>query len=158
MTVMRARWATEDDAAEIVRLRRLMFADMGFDTRVDDWEAPARRAIRDELRAGRLVAAVVDPPDGSAGLAASGVVQFETRLPSPGFPGTTKGYLSSMSTDPRWQRRGLARDVITLLLAECNARGAAFVDLHATAAGRPLYEQLGFGVRGGNPELRLYLT
>ena len=148
------RVAGPADAHEIVRLRRLMFEAMGVDLSDDRWEAAALAAIPAQMEAGRLVAIVVDAPDDSGFLAASGVVQFESRLPSPGLSGAVKGYVSSISTDAKWRRNGFAGLVLDRLLHECRDRGATVVELHATDAGRSLYERVGFRLRTGGPEMR----
>jgi GNAT superfamily N-acetyltransferase len=148
------RRATEDDVAELVRLRRLMFEAMGLGTRDDRWQRAAAEVIGRDLGAGRLVAAVVDAPDGSRALAASGIAQFAAHIPGPTTPASTRAYLSSMSTDPRWRRRGYGTRVLDLLMDLCRARGAGVVELHATDAGRVLYERVGFVPRPGAPEMR----
>lgn len=148
------RLATLADVAELVRLRRLMFEAMGLDTRDDGWQHGAAEVIDRDLRAERLVAAVVDAPDGSGGLAASGIAQFGAHIPAPTNPTTTRAYVSSMSTDPRWQRRGYGTRVLDRLMDLCRSRGVGVVELHATDAGRILYERVGFVPRPGAPEMR----
>lgn len=149
-----ARPATAHDVAELVRLRRLMFEAMGLDTRDGSWERVAVEVIGRDLRADRLVAAVVDAPDGSGALAAGGIAQFAAHIPGPTNPAATRAYLSSMSTDPRWRRRGYGTRVLELLMDLCRARRAGVVELHATDAGRILYERAGFVPRPGAPEMR----
>lgn len=151
----RARLAVDSDVDEIVRLRRLMFEEMGLDTSSDGWEAAARDVIRRELAAGHMVAIVIDAPDGTGGLVASGIVQFDIGLPSPGIESSGRAYISSMSTDRDWRGRGFAGDILAELLDECDNRGVTTVGLHATPQGRSIYERSGFRVRGGNPEMRL---
>jgi GNAT superfamily N-acetyltransferase len=156
----RVRLATAADTDELVRLRRLMFDAMGVDTRNDRWEGAVAELIPHELAEDRLVAAVVDAPDGaatpagSARLAASGIVQFERRMPGPDHPGTTRAYLSSMSTDPRWRQCGYGTSILARLMECCRDRGVGVVELHATDVGRRLYERVGFVLRPGAPEMR----
>jgi GNAT superfamily N-acetyltransferase len=45
---------------------------------------------------------------------------------------------------PEYRRRGLARALTELAIGWCRQRGCAAVRLHASPAGRPLYESLGF--------------
>jgi GNAT superfamily N-acetyltransferase len=151
----KARFATAADVDELVRLRRLMFEAMGVDATSGAWQAAAALTFATEMDAGRLVAVVVDAPDG-VGLAASGVVQFESRLPSPERQGMVKAYISSMSTDPRWRRRGFASAVLALVLEECRRRDVVVAGLHATESGRPVYERAGFLPRAGYPEMRWF--
>jgi GNAT superfamily N-acetyltransferase len=151
-----ARRAEPDDAPELTRLRAVMFAAMG---QGDDesW----RPACEDDLRlllSGDAVAAfVVDAPDGS-GLACGVVGTLDRRLPGCGRTRrhSVVGHVSSMATDPRWRRRGLARTALEALLDWFADRGAASVTLNATAEGEPLYRSLGFS-RQTHPALRLAL-
>jgi GNAT superfamily N-acetyltransferase len=146
------RSARADDAVELVRLRRTMFDSMGILSDQRSWETTAAAILIQEIQSERLVAKVIDGP---TGLAASGVVQFETRLPSPNNSSTTKAVISSMSTDPAHRRRGHARVILRALLDECNSRGAAIIELRATSDGRPLYEEFGFEIHNGNPLMTL---
>lgn len=49
-----------------------------------------------------------------------------------------------MYTDPDYRRRGLARQITHVMIFWCRAEGFASVSLHASKAGRPLYEAMGF--------------
>jgi GNAT superfamily N-acetyltransferase len=150
------RRAVPADAAEITRLRRLMFMAMGLDCDRTDWQQPCVAFFEHHLGADDVVAMVVDAPDG-AGLAASGVIELSRQIPSPRAPRGTNAYISTISTDPRWRRRGMAAAIMDALLEVARDAAIDNVDLHATAQGRPLYERLGFAERPGNPALRLPL-
>jgi len=151
----RPRPACESDVTELVRLRRLMFDEMGIDTSNTAWEAAAHDTLLREMAADRLFASVVDSPDDTGTLVASGVVQFEVGLPFPGVESPGRAYISSMSTDRDWRGRGWGTEILRCLLAECEARGAEVIGLHATAQGQPIYKRHGFRTRGGSPEMRL---
>ena len=152
----RARLATLSDAAELVRLRALMFDSVGVDTSGPHWRQACLAHLRENLGGPRLLGAVIDAPDGS-GLAAGGLADILIRPPGPSLPDGRSGYLGSISTDPRFQRRGYGRAVVTLLLAELQRAGVHRVELHATNAGEPLYRSLGFTERSGGLEMRLVL-
>jgi mannose-6-phosphate isomerase-like protein (cupin superfamily)/GNAT superfamily N-acetyltransferase len=151
----RTRFAVDNDVDEIVRLRRLMFEEMGLDTSSDGWEEVARDVIRREMAGDRMVAVVIDSPTGAGDLVASGIVQFDIGLPGPGIESSGRAYISSMSTDRDWRGRGFAGEILTALLGECDRRGVTVIGLHATPQGRSIYERHGFQPRGGNPEMRL---
>ena len=55
-----------------------------------------------------------------------------------------RGLLYGLYTDPRFRRRGLARRIVLTAIESCRERGMTAVILHASDAGRPLYEMLGF--------------
>ena len=151
------RLAIARDIPDLVALRRQMFESMGRPADAG-WEAVASDLFSRELLTGRLVAAVVDSPDGSDQLVASGVVMFELRLPSASSHATTKAYISSMSTYPKWRRRGFGSAILQRLIEVSEARGAHVIELRATEDGRPLYEAAGFDVDAGMPLLRRYLA
>jgi Acetyltransferases len=47
-------------------------------------------------------------------------------------------------TEPEYRRRGIARQIMEIIIAWCKQEGFARVSLHASEHGRPLYESLGF--------------
>jgi ribosomal protein S18 acetylase RimI-like enzyme len=134
-----------------------MFEAMGVDGRAAAWEPACIAFLAEGFGKPDVVGMVVDAPDGG-GLAASGVIELTRTIPSPRSPHGTAAYISTISTDPRWRRRGMAAAIMDALLVVARAAGIDNVDLHATEEGRPLYERLGFVERPGNPALRLALT
>ncbi|GAB3590794.1 hypothetical protein GCM10027446_06620 [Angustibacter peucedani] len=153
MTAPLARQATPDDVDELVRLRAVMFE--GFELPDagpprEGWQARARTAFLDGMAAGRLVAFVAEAPDG-AGLASCAVGFVDGRLPGP-FRDGSSGHVSSVATDPRWRRQGLARAVVAALVAWFDQEGVERVQLSASSEGEGLYRRLGFA-EGHNPVL-----
>jgi ribosomal protein S18 acetylase RimI-like enzyme len=55
-----------------------------------------------------------------------------------------RAYLLNFYVAPEVRRRGLARELLGLAVAEARARGIKVVTLHASKFGKPLYEQTGF--------------
>lgn len=140
------RLGRREDAAEFVRLRRLMFQSMGANLVDQDWEAAAADHYRSGLEDGSLLAVVVDQPDGER-LAATGVATLATAIPSPLVPDGRKAYISSMCTDVGYRRQGLARVILDELIACIEAAGIRWIDLHATDDGMALYRSFGFAPR-----------
>lgn len=138
---MTARPAKAQDIPEVVRLAQLMYASMG--QRCDaTWRAAATAACT--ARLGRdLAVFVVDGPEPGL-LAASGAGTIAARLPSPTNPAGRVGYVQWICTDPGSRFRGHARAVLRGLLEWYEQAGVPVVELHATAAGEPLYRSLGF--------------
>ncbi|BDM70629.1 N-acetyltransferase [Streptomyces nigrescens] len=142
------RAAAPGDAAELVRLRRLMFRAMNGEDQPGGWEqeaeAVARRLLSGpEPRLGAFVVA----GDGAAGaphLAACAVGTVEQRLPAPGHPSGRFGFVFNVCTDPRYRGRGYARATTEALLDWFAEQGVSRVDLHATDGAEPLYRSLGF--------------
>lgn len=150
--------ASPDDLDELVRLRRVMFESMGIDCTDRSWESVCRGRLAERLDGpdASTVAVVVDhPAAGRAGLVASGIYELQLGLAGPTNPAGRRAYISSVSVDPAFRRRGLARAVMGHLGAELTRRGIDRVELHATPDGRRLYEQLGFRDRPGGAEMQL---
>lgn len=55
-----------------------------------------------------------------------------------------RAYLMNFYVAPEMRRRGLARELLAMAVAEAKARGIKVVTLHASKFGKPLYEQNGF--------------
>lgn len=136
------RLAVPGDAHEIVRLRQLMFHAMGVTSIDSTWLVPAEQHLTRAIASDHTVAVVVDAPRG--GLAGCGVIEFQQRIPSPSNPTGRTGYVSTVSTDPDWRHRGIARAVLVRLLAEAEHRATGRVELHATPDGIDLYRTAGF--------------
>ncbi|MEU4210869.1 GNAT family N-acetyltransferase [Streptomyces sp. NPDC026206] len=142
------RRARPEDAAEIVRLRRLMFAAMDGQDSPGAWERDAEEMARRRLAAdGTALGAFVvdgDPEGDGPHLAACAVGRVEERLPAPGHPSGLFGFVFTVCTDGRYRGRGFARATTQALLEWFAAQGVTRVDLHATPDAEPLYRSLGF--------------
>ena len=64
--------------------------------------------------------------------------------PHPLDPGTKRGYILNVYTEPAHRRLGLFKLLMERATATSREHGARVTALHATAIGRPLYEMLGF--------------
>jgi GNAT superfamily N-acetyltransferase len=140
------RRATPADAEDLTRLRGLMHAAMGAAALTDEWREACVLAFRRRLATDDFVAYGVEA-DGR--LVSCGAGWIEEHLPSPRQLDGRRGHIASMSTEPDWQRNGFAREVLTALMGWFAAASVVRVDLRATDAGRPLYEELGFRALGG---------
>ncbi|GGO72343.1 GNAT family N-acetyltransferase [Nonomuraea cavernae] len=152
-----ARRATAADAAELVRLRGVMFADLpGQESEGDAWMRSAVEALRRRLDEPdpSMVAFVVERPDRPGELAACAVGAVEFRLGGPRNPSGVSGYVFNVVTDLAYRRRGYSRLCVTALLDWYRDRGITAVHLRASTQGEPLYRSLGF-VRTADPAMRL---
>lgn len=138
---MPLRRANPSDAAELVRLRRVMFEAMGVDHSPPEWAANAETLLREHLASGHMAAFVVED-DGR--VVSCGVGMVEQRLPGPRSPSGRWGYVQSMATDPDMRGRGYARAVFAALTEWFEGEGVTSVELHATEQGAPLYRSFGF--------------
>jgi GNAT superfamily N-acetyltransferase len=140
-TVRRAR---VDDVPVIMHQRRAMFEAMHMgtpeqldrmDREIGQWLAP-RLASEEYL--GWFVVDAEGSPQAGAGL---WVIPWP---PGPLDANQRRGYVLNVYTEPASRRYGLARLLLTTILDWCQAEGLITVSLHASIAGRPLYESLGF--------------
>jgi ribosomal protein S18 acetylase RimI-like enzyme len=140
------RRAEAADAADLVRLRAQMLADMGRSAGDEDdpWRARAQEWFAGRLvRRGEFAAFVVDDPDDGVVACSAGICDFHA--PGPGNLAGVRGHVFNMSTFPAHRRRGHARACLDALLDwfrdETEARA---VNLNATADGIALYRSVGF--------------
>jgi GNAT superfamily N-acetyltransferase len=90
-------------------------------------------------------------------IVATGGVHFYSLLPN-FFNFTGAGaYIQNIYTLAPYRRRGIAKEIFKLLMQEVAAKGAIQVSLHASEAGRGLYEQFGFKKREGGLVLGLHV-
>lgn len=75
---------------------------------------------------------------------AAGTLALFVRLPYPGNLAGREAYLLNMYTVPAWRARGIATALLDAMTAHARAMGLGKVWLHASDAGRPLYERIGF--------------
>jgi RimJ/RimL family protein N-acetyltransferase len=146
------RRATADDAAELSRLREVMFASFGPAPDRTLWWDAAVKELQNALADpdGPLQAFVVDADGepGAAGpsgeLASCAVGVIDRRLPSAHNPVGLAGYVLSVATDPRYRRRGYARAVVQATLDWFESHGIQRVELHASADAEAMYRSMGF--------------
>lgn len=146
-----ARTATENDIPELVRLRALLFDDLGGDffnpaNAGDDWRDALARVFRQKLAEPDCRILVVD---GDTGLAACGIGTIEQWFPGPHSRNGRIGHVIGMVTDPTYRRRGHGRAIMLGLLDWFRDRDAVRVDLTASHEAEPLYRRLGFS---GHPD------
>jgi GNAT superfamily N-acetyltransferase len=121
-----------------------MFADMGKGTpaELDAMDATflpyVRRALADGRYRGWLACASTGQVVAGGGLI---VHEWPARA---GDPNTQRAYILNVYTEPEYRQQGLARRIVTTIIEWCRAQGFQTVALHASDAGRPLYEALGF--------------
>ncbi|MFB7630892.1 GNAT family N-acetyltransferase [Streptomyces sp. NPDC056149] len=145
------RAAAPGDAAELVRLRRLMYLAMNGRDQPGSWERDAEAVARRQLARpdGRMVGFVVEADGDTAGaagprLAACALGTIDERLPSPVHPTGRRGFVFNVCTDPGYRGRGYARATTEALLGWFAEQGIGRVDLHATDDAEGLYRSLGF--------------
>jgi GNAT superfamily N-acetyltransferase len=143
---MNIRQATLADIPELVTLRMALFAELG-EALGDQGEALHQASVDYFSRAmaeGRLISWVAEEGEAGRGLLAVGSLALFERPPYPGNLPGREAYLLNMYTRPSWRRRGLARQLLAAMTRYADLAKFGKLWLHASEAGRPLYEQAGF--------------
>ena len=138
------RAATIADAAAIAHHRVAMFRDMGIlpEGEATELLAASHAYLMTALPSGQYLGWVVEA---RGRIVAGGGALLRRLLPRPGHVhGSEEAYLLNVYTDPQHRRRGLARQLMQLILAWCDTRGITRITLHASNAGRLVYQGLGF--------------
>ncbi len=139
----RLRTATLADLPIIMRHRRHMFIDMGFkdDASLEAMEASSTSFIESGLESGSYRGWLVET---ASGVVAGGGVVLLAYPSSPRDPSLRRAFIINMYTEPAFRRQGLAKGLMEEMIRWCKEQGFAWVALHASDAGRHLYESLGF--------------
>ncbi len=137
------REATVADLATIMHHRRGMFFDMGFSDEValEAMEATSAPFLAAGLEDGSYRGWLVER---EGRVVAGGGLVIAGHPSAPNNPMPKRAWILSVYTEPEHRRRGYAKAVIEAIVAWCRSEGYAWVSLHASEAGRRLYETLGF--------------
>ncbi len=155
MSEFNIRAATLADIPALLQHRRMMWWDMG---RRDETALELMQQAANEY----FTAAVADGSyRGFLAVKATGEVIGGGGIVISAWPGILnqrrpqRAMILNMYVEHEYRRRGVARALIEAMIAWCRESGFVNVSLHASDAGRPLYEQLGFKP---TKEMRLDLT
>ena len=133
-----------EDLEEVLRHRCGMFHDMGF---TDEATLHAvAESSRDFLCRGLhegwyrgWFAVTGDRVMAGAGLLITDWVAHPTSAHDP-----RRAYVVNVYTYPEFRRRGLAKELMQVIIEACRHEGFRTIWLHASEHGRPLYSSLGF--------------
>jgi ribosomal protein S18 acetylase RimI-like enzyme len=132
-----------DDLELICRHREMMFQEAGFAggplrTMTAHFRAWLQPRLADGSYFGYLLI------DAGRPVAGVGLMLIDWP-PHPAHPTQDRrGYVLNVYVEPAHRRQGLAQRLMTMAEAEFARRGVGFAILHATEAGRPLYQQNGW--------------
>lgn len=149
------RPATQADIPTIVTHRRKMFEDMQVakPEAIERGTEAALPWLEDRFASGYYRGWLAVNAAGEV-VAGAGLMLLDWP-PGPIDHTATRGYILNVYTEQAYRRRGLARRLVQRLMDWCYDNGIYTVTLHASEAGRPIYESLGF--RASN-EMRLVRT
>jgi ribosomal protein S18 acetylase RimI-like enzyme len=146
--MLTTRLAAIADAGLITAHRKAMFAEMGnvTDSTLSEMSRNFEPWVKRMLEAGKYVGWVVEA--GNRQIASAGFFELEWP-PHPLDPQAChRGYLLNFWVEAAYRGQGVARSLVTECLAEARKRRLHVVSLHASDAGRRVYEAMGF--RGTN--------
>jgi ribosomal protein S18 acetylase RimI-like enzyme len=141
--MLKTRLIGASDLDLVCRHREAMFRSVGHpDELLAEMIASFRIWLRPRLADGSYFGFIVE--DDSLPVAGIGLMVIDWP-PHPSHPSQDKrGYVLNVLVEPSHGRQGLGRMLMNLAESELRKRGVGFSILHATAAGRLLYEQLGW--------------
>jgi ribosomal protein S18 acetylase RimI-like enzyme len=137
------RRATPADAEAIGQQRLRMFADAGVaeESAMGEMTANFVEWVRPRLADGSYVGWLVEQDGQLVAGAGLWVIDWPPHFMD---ADPQRAYLLNFYVAPEMRRRGLARDLLALAIAEAKARQIKVVTLHASKFGKPVYEQAGF--------------
>lgn len=141
---IKIRRACLADLGHILLHRLAMFEEMGFREAevLDRVEAISREYFTEALRAGTYLGWIAEDTNGQV-IGGGGIVVADW----PGFPGENhakRAWILNMYTEPGARRHGVAKRLMEAMIEWCRSQGYGSVSLHASTAGRPIYESMGF--------------
>jgi ribosomal protein S18 acetylase RimI-like enzyme len=138
------RHASIVELETLIAHRRAMFHDMGYSDEValDSMSAKFRPWLLERMNSGDYHAWLVSAPNGN--VAAGAGLWLMDWPPHMVGQGARRGNIVNVYTAEGYRRRGLARELMKTILVWCGENGIDTVILHASDAGRGLYESLGF--------------
>jgi GNAT superfamily N-acetyltransferase len=141
---IRIRVATPRDREAILAHRRGMFQDMGVATaeELDRMVGVTAPWLAASLADGSYRGWLAETADGR--VVAGGGVIITPWLARPREADPRHAVIVNVYTDPGWRGRGVARLIMQTIIAWLRGQGFQSVVLHASDAGRHLYETLGF--------------
>jgi GNAT superfamily N-acetyltransferase len=149
------RRASTADLDTLVSPRCRMFRDMGYaeGTAMESMSSRFRVWLLDRMNAGEYHAWLISTPDGA--IAAGAGLWLMDWPPHMIGKGARRGNIVNVYTAEKFRRRGLARQLMQAALDWCRENHIDTVILHASPAGRGLYESMGFE---STNEMRLTLS
>ena len=137
---MEYRKATAEDIDLIIELRRIQLIHEQAQEEVEI-KHDMKAFFEKEFAENRIIQILAEE-DGVA--AATGAVLFYEYPPGFSNPSGKVAYIANMFTSPDYRRRGLAFEIMDMLVEEAGKAGAGEVRLLASEPGRPVYEKYGF--------------
>jgi len=127
-----------------VHHRRSMFAEMGLGdaASLERVDQASKDYFTEALQQGTYKGWLAEAPDHMV-IGGGGIVLACW----PGYPGESlaqRAWILNMYTEPEARGCGVAKCLLQIMIDWCREHGFSTVSLHASDAGRPIYESFGF--------------
>lgn len=148
------RPATVEDVDAIAEHRARMFDEMGQVSpgTLETLRAKSRERLLDLITRGEYIGWLAIPAQGPNIIAGGAGIQLREALPHPrsradqgnGIAEGRHAIILNVFTEPEWRRQGVAVLLLQRIIEWARAERLERLVLHASEAGRQLYERLGF--------------
>lgn len=137
------RVAAPSDVPVLAAFRAAMFAELDaeYAALLDAMQAAFAEYAARAIPSGEFVGWVAEADGAVVAVAA---LVFEQLPPQPHNLEGRVGHILNVFVVPAWRRRGLATRLVQVAIQHCRSLGLKSVVLHASDAGRLVYERLGF--------------
>lgn len=130
--------AKESDLPEVLAIRMEMLSVVNAGKSFD---AAFVERSRDYFTNGAQTTVLAFDGENAVGCATICYVQV---MPTYSHPTGNRAHIMNVYVREEFRRRGIAREMMEMLLDEAKSRGVSQITLDATESGRPLYQALGF--------------
>ena len=117
-----------------------------------DFEGEFTRLSEDFFRSGGQTTVLAYDGEKAVGCA---TLCYINVMPTFDHPTGKRAHLMNVYTNAEYRRRGIARQMLTMLLGEAKEKGVTYISLDTTRSGEPLYKSLGFDFSEENMGINL---
>lgn len=135
----------------VLKLRREVLSDI-YGKPETDFEGEFTRLSEEFFKGGKQTTVLAYDGEKPIGCA---TICYVGLMPTFDHPSGKRAHIMNVYTNAEYRRRGIARQMVTMLLDEARVRGVSYVSLDATENGRPFYTSLGFAPNSENMGLNL---
>ena len=143
--------AKEEQLETVLRLRREMLAVVSGKSG-ESFEGEFTQLSEEYFKNGDQTTVLAFDGENAVGCA---TVCYITLMPTAGHPTGKRAHIMNVYVRPDHRRRGIARQMMSVLLDEARDRGVTYISLDATESGKPLYKALGFDTNEENMGMNL---
>ncbi len=152
---MKKRLATINDVPILIKLRRQQLTEEKNSQNSNDEiniDKQLENYFCSQISEGAFISWVMENEDEI--IATSGVC-FYLLPPNYSNPTGKTAYVTNMYTKPEYRRKGIAAELLNMVISEAKSRGYKVIRLHASEYGKSLYLKAGFLDTEGYMVLRI---